>query len=216
MTTFREYRETMAGGAAPTYQLPKLPSDALEFQGERAGFVTRAVAAGIDVLLVFLTVLGTIAVLWMLSFIVDPVTSSSPETGQGQRIPSALAMVLYGYALNVVYWTVGWATGGRTIGNLIMGVRVVNFRGGRVRWIGAFIRALFCTLFPIGLLWVIISGANRSVQDVVLRTSVIYDWVVGIPGLGRGPQAPSDDRSGKGERSTSTSSSETEGSPSTS
>ncbi len=131
MTTFREYRESTASDAAPTHQVPKLPSAAVEFQGERAGFVTRAVAAGIDVFLVFLTVLGTIAALWMLSFIVDPVTSTSPETGQGERIPSAVAMVLYGYALNVVYWTVGWATGGRTIGNLIMGVRVVNFRGGR-------------------------------------------------------------------------------------
>jgi hypothetical protein len=30
--------------------------------------------------------------------------------------------------------------------------------------------------FPIGILWVAMSHENRSVQDVVLRTSVIYDW----------------------------------------
>jgi hypothetical protein len=37
------------------------------------------------------------------------------------------------------------------------------------------VRALLCVLFPVGLLWVLLSGENRSVQDVVLRTSVVYD-----------------------------------------
>jgi uncharacterized RDD family membrane protein YckC len=92
-------------------------------------------------------------------------------------------MVLYGYWLNWAYWTIGWATSGRTIGNLIMGLRVVNFQGRHPRWIGAALRSAFCTVFPFGLLWVIPSGANRSVQDVVLRTSVVYDWVISIPGF---------------------------------
>lgn len=186
MTTFREYRQAMASGVQPSYTVPTLPSDAIPFQGERAGFVTRAIAACIDVVLVIITVLLTAAAWWMISFIVNP---SDAAFGAG-RAPKVATMVVYGYFLNVAYWTVGWATGGRTIGNLIMGVRVVNFRGERVRWAGALIRALFCTVFPIGLLWVIVSGANRSVQDVVLRTSVIYDWVIGIPGLSRKPPAP--------------------------
>jgi uncharacterized RDD family membrane protein YckC len=190
MTTFREYRQAQADGHVSPRDLPTLPSDAIGFQGERAGFVTRLLAASIDVALVFITVLATVAVIWMLSFIINP---SDAAFGAG-RAPMVWPMVVYGYFLNLAYWTIGWATGGRTIGNLIMGVRVVNFRGGRVRWVGAFLRALFCTFFPIGLAWVIISGANRSVQDVVLRTSVIYDWVIGIPGLSSksgttGPQA---------------------------
>jgi uncharacterized RDD family membrane protein YckC len=191
MTTFREYREAMESGGAPELQLPTLPSDALAFQGERAGFISRAIAAGIDVLLVFLTVLGTIAVLWMLSFIINPTT---PATQDGARTPTVLAMVAYGYGLNVLYWTICWATSGRTVGNLIMGLRVVNFRGRHPRWVGSFLRACFCTVFPFGLLWVIVSGANRSVQDVVLRTSVIYDWVVSIPGFGVAPAHPQDAR----------------------
>lgn len=36
--------------------------------------------------------------------------------------------------------------------------------------------ALACALFPIGLLRVAVSQENRSLQDVVLRTSVIYGW----------------------------------------
>lgn len=189
MTTFREYRAAAESSVPADHQAPKLPSDALAFQGERAGFVSRVVAAGIDVVLVFLFVLGTMAVLWMLSFIIDPMSPTTPTTPAPDRLPEVATMIVYGYCLNVLYWTVGWATGGRTVGNLIMGLRVVNRRGERVRWGGAFLRALFCTVFVPGLLWVIVSGANRSVQDVVMRTSVIYDWVIGIPGLNRKPRA---------------------------
>lgn len=186
MTSFKEYRARTLDGHEPEHRVPNLPSDAVAYQGDRAGFVSRAVAAIIDVVLVFVVVLLTIAGVWMASFILEPV-SSAPSLNAADRLPEVGLMIAYGYALNVVYWTVGWATGGRTIGNLVLGLRVVNFRGERVHWVGAFARALFCTLFAPGLLWVVFSGANRSVQDVVLRTSVIYDWVVGVPGLTRKP-----------------------------
>lgn len=183
MTTFREYREAMATGMTPDHQVPTVPADAVPFQGKRAGFVSRALAAMIDVALVFLVVLGTIAVLWALSFIFASNAPVSSGTLAPDRIPGAAAMVLYGYWLNWAYWTIGWATSGRTVGNLVMGLRVVNREGRHPGWIGAALRSAFCTVFPFGLLWVIPSGANRSVQDVVLRTSVIYDWVISIPGF---------------------------------
>lgn len=192
MTSFREYRAAMASGQEPVINMPTLPSDAIAFQGERAGFVSRALAAGIDVFIVVLFVMGTMAVIWLASFIFQPVNTTTPSFGTGDRIPDIGFFIIYGYSLNVLYWTIGWATGGRTVGNLIMGLRVVNFRGQRMRWWGAFVRALFCTLFVPGLFWVIVSGANRSVQDVVLRTSVIYDWVIGIPGLRRAIPTPDD------------------------
>ena len=40
------------------------------------------VAAGIDVTLIFIVVLGTVAVLWMLSFIVNPTTPIEHVDGQ--------------------------------------------------------------------------------------------------------------------------------------
>jgi uncharacterized RDD family membrane protein YckC len=194
VTTFREYREAMARGVTPELQVPAVPSDVVDYQGTRAGFVSRALAATIDVALVFLVVLGTIAVIWALSFIFSPEAPGSTGSLAPDRIPGAAAMVLYGYFLNWAYWTIGWATSGRTIGNLIMGLRVVNYQGRHPRWIGAALRSAFCTVFPFGLLWVIPSGANRSVQDVVLRTSVVYDWVISIPGFRKAarvvPEAP--------------------------
>ncbi len=183
MTSFREYRERPAANPIDVIHANHtLPPGARGFQGQRAGFVSRAIAACIDVFLIFLVVLLTAAALWMMSFIIDPATAAVEPSS---RVPELIYMVLYGYFLNWLYWTVCWALSGRTIGNLVMGVRVVSRRGHRLGWSGAAIRSLFCAFFPIGLLWVIISGANRSVQDVVLRTSVIYDWVVGLPTLSR-------------------------------
>jgi uncharacterized RDD family membrane protein YckC len=31
--------------------------------------------------------------------------------------------------------------------------------------------------FPVGLLWCAADPARRSVQDIVLRTSVVYNWL---------------------------------------
>jgi uncharacterized RDD family membrane protein YckC len=183
VTTFREYREGGAGMATENTALRSMPKDARALQGERAGFISRLIAAGIDVTLVFLVVLGTVAVIWMFSFLINPV-STTPAFGDGARVPDIGVLIVYGYFLNWLYWTVCWATSGRTVGNLVMGLKVVNYRGHHQRWGGAALRSLFCTTFPFGLAWVIISGANRSVQDVVLRTSVIYDWVLKMPTLG--------------------------------
>jgi hypothetical protein len=47
---------------------------------------------------------------------------------------------------------------------------------GCIRSPPSFVRAALYAIFPIGLLWVLGSGQNRSLQDLVLRTSVIYDW----------------------------------------
>lgn len=193
MTSFREYQQARAHGMVPDHTVAELPTDAIRFQGERAGLVSRAVAAFLDFLLVFLIVLGTIAVIWMLSFVVAPINpvdiagtdSVQSVADRPRRVPSVGLMIVYGYVLNVLYWTIFWATSGRTVGNLLMGLRVVNRRGEHPGWLLSLLRAMFCTIFPVGLLWVAVSKSNRSVQDTVLRTNVIYDWVVGIPWLAR-------------------------------
>jgi uncharacterized RDD family membrane protein YckC len=36
-------------------------------------------------------------------------------------------------------------------------------------------------VFPIGLMWVLVSSRNRSVADIILGTAVIYDWGLVTP-----------------------------------
>jgi uncharacterized RDD family membrane protein YckC len=151
-------------------RLREVPKDVREFQGERAGIVSRLLANVVDLAVVA----GAVIALWLgwlaLLFLVDPRRTSYPQ-------PKWLAVIIVGSWISIAYFTASWATTGRTFGNHVLGLRVVNFRGEHLRWAGALLRAVFCVYFPIGLLWTVVSRQNRSLQDAVLRTSVIYDWV---------------------------------------
>jgi uncharacterized RDD family membrane protein YckC len=165
------------GGVSP------VPREARPYQGQRAGLVTRLVAAVIDGALVLATLLVAYLVLCGVLFLFDPLNFTFPD-------PNLVMSLAAGLVVTFVYLAIAWWAGGRTYGCLVMGLRVVNFRGDTMRLGGALVRALFCTLFPIGLLWVAVSSQNRSVQDTVLRSSVIYDWQP------RGATRPSNDTLG--------------------
>jgi uncharacterized RDD family membrane protein YckC len=154
--------------------LSPVPREARAYQGRRAGIVTRLVAAAIDAAVVGLVLLGGYAAIAGLLFVWDPRGFTFPELGVVVSLATALVVL-------VVYLTLAWRISGRTYGCLVMGVRVVSHRGDRLRLPGALLRALFCAFFPVGLLWVAVSPVNRSIQDEVLRTSVVYDWQPRIP-----------------------------------
>ena len=42
----------------------------------------------------------------------------------------------------------------------------------------ATIRAVLCVLFPLLLFWAVVDRRRRSVQDLIVRTAVVYDWKV--------------------------------------
>jgi uncharacterized RDD family membrane protein YckC len=147
----------------------RLPEGAREHQGHRAGVVTRTLAMTVDIAVVVGVLVGGWVTWAAARFIRSPETFSWPA-------PSWILVVSAFDAVAIVYLTVAWATSGRTFGGVLLGVRVVNFRGRRMRPSGALLRALFCVFFPLGLFWVAVSRSNRSVQDVVLRTSAVYDW----------------------------------------
>ena len=150
-------------------EVSPLPREARGYQGRRAGLVTRMVAAGLDGVVVALVLVGGYAGLSVLIFLIDPRGFSFPEVG-------LLFSMAWACSVLVVYQTLAWRLTGRTYGGAVMGLRVVDHRGGRLRLVGAFLRSLFCAFVPIGILWVAVSREHRSLQDVVLRTSVVYDW----------------------------------------
>jgi len=170
VTTFSEWQRGQGSHTAADYSIPE---DAREFQGERAGFATRFLASVIDVALVALLMMGIWLTIEILQLIFTPGVNVEP--------PRAATLVVWGYFITTLYWMVSWATSGRSIGAWVMGVRVVNRKSERVHWPIALARAAFSVGFPIGLAWAIVSKRNRSVQDVVLRTIVIYDWSVRPP-----------------------------------
>ena len=146
-----------------------IPHEARPYQGRRAGLITRTVAAAIDLGLVIIAMgVGYLGISAFL-FLLNPRNFTFPT-------PSLSLVSAIGYAAFVLYLAVNWMGTGRTYGNHIMGLRVVRGDGGRVHPLAAFARAVHYAILPIGLFWVLVSGQNRSLQDLLVRTSVIYDW----------------------------------------
>lgn len=163
---FSTYQRLLQAGEAPATD--PLPKAARLLQGTRAGFVTRALSVFIDIAVISIVVVAGWAATRFLIFVLHP-TQALPT-------PNATGLLIAGYVVMVLYWTVCWATSGRSLGAFLMGVRVRSRNGSRVGWARALARAVFCVAFPPGLIWSIVSHLDESVQDIVLRTSVVRDW----------------------------------------
>src|SRR5262245_20309889 len=159
----------MAMTVDPDDRVSAVPRDARPYQGQPAGVVTRLVAAVIDAFVVGAALLCGYFGLVGLVFLVRPRDFSFPQLGLVFSLMAAFAVAF-------VYLTVFWAVSGRTYGNLVMGLRVVRGSGRRLGLAGSAARAVLVLLLPIGVLWVPVGRGNRSVQDLALRTRVIYDW----------------------------------------
>jgi uncharacterized RDD family membrane protein YckC len=151
-------------------ELSLVPAEARRFQGTPAGIVTRLAANTIDALVtggvVLVAYLGFVAV----RFVMSPRSFQVP--------PAAPLWLTLGFiSVLDTYLAAAWWISGRTMGNHVMGLRVVTGSGRRVPLPRAVARALLCTGFPVGLLWCVVSPNRRSVQDLIVRTAVVYDWL---------------------------------------
>lgn len=90
--------------------------------------------------------------------------------------PAVFLSITAFVSMSIAYLTLCWATTGRTVGAIVMGVRLVTPRHGLLRWPVAALRAFLCVIFGFGLLWVAVDKRRRSLQDILLRTRVVYDW----------------------------------------
>lgn len=133
-----------------------------------AGVVTRILAALIDVVVVAAITAAVFGAVVAALFVVNPVSFSWPH---GLAAETTLVTVV----VAVGYLTVGWATAGRTVGGAVLGVRVVANSGATLGWTRSVCRAVLCVLVPLGLLWAAVSARRRSVQDLLVRSTVLYD-----------------------------------------
>jgi uncharacterized RDD family membrane protein YckC len=138
-------------------------------QGGRAGFVSRVLAAVIDLCLLWLIGLAILLLASLVRYLLlgPPFAVSNPP-------PDVLTPI--SFVVGVVYLSYFWGTSGRTPGQQLFGLRVVARGGGGIHAIRAIVRSVLCLVFPLGLLWVLVSRWNVSLQDLVLRSAVVYDW----------------------------------------
>ena len=146
-----------------------VPREARSFHGEPAGLVTRTLANVVDlIVVVLLLVAGYLATAGVLFL----------RRGASFTVPIVDYRLGYavGFAAWVLYMTFCWRTNGRTYGDSLLGLRVRTMSGEDLGGIRALIRALLCAIAPLLLVWVAISREQRSVQDLIVGTHVIYDW----------------------------------------
>jgi uncharacterized RDD family membrane protein YckC len=147
-----------------------VPSEARPYQGQRAGMVTRTIAAAVDALVVLLVMTVGLLSVNAVSFVLDP---------RGFQVVGNSQEVLIEVALGVatLYLAGSWTIVGRSYGCWLMGLRIVDRRGRSPRLVMALLRAGLYVFFPVGLLWCGVGRSRKSVQDLLLGTSVVYDWM---------------------------------------
>ena len=144
-----------------------------EHLGRRAGLVSRLLADAIDLVVV---VLIGFAALLVASAIRGLFTTGFEFVEVPQPARGTLAALLL-----IGYLGYGWGLEGRTLGKTAMGLRVVRDDGADLSPVRGMLRAVLYFLLLPGILWALVSRRNASLQDLVLRTSVVYDWGVPAP-----------------------------------
>ena len=151
-------------------EISAIPKEARGYQGHSAGVVSRFVANTIDAVVVGVMVGGIYLGGVSVKFLLDPLNFTWPDA----QLLASLTVTL---GLATFYLFLCWWLFGRSYGGHVMGLRVVGGNGRRLGPLRSLMRAAFCVFFPIGLFWCVISPERRSVQDVVLWTRVVYDWM---------------------------------------
>ena len=132
-----------------------------------AGIITRGMAAVIDLVVVLLIMSALYGGLILVRLVYSPAAFSLPSL-------NAVFSTVVTFGVAVLYLTGCWTVSGSTAGAVTMGLRVVGRRLQRVGLPVAFMRAVGCVVFPIGLLWAVVDRKRRSLHDIVFRTRVVY------------------------------------------
>jgi uncharacterized RDD family membrane protein YckC len=150
-------------------------SDAERLQGGRAGFVSRVAADGVDFLVVEVIYFGILLGIAVVRFLVTrhDFTLDAPQLW---------VTVVAQWFIIVLYLGTNWASTGRSIGKIMLGLQVMRADGSALTPRRAFTRAIFCATLWLSLLWIFVSRRNAALHDVVLHTKVVYSW--------RHPDAP--------------------------
>jgi uncharacterized RDD family membrane protein YckC len=144
---------------------------AVELQGRLAGFPSRVLADFIDVAIafaIFVLIYSGVSILW------DFFNSDTIQIKVQSPGINATGMALTA----LIYFTLGWASTGRTIGKQIMGLRAVRRDGTPMHTGRALGRAAVCVAFYPFVMWtVLFSRRNAGIHDMICKTVVVYDWI---------------------------------------
>jgi uncharacterized RDD family membrane protein YckC len=140
--------------------------------GHYAGPVSRALAIAIDIAASSaLFALGSATLAWVAR------TTLSIEITPDRAAPVWIG--IFTIWLFLYFW-VGLALVGKTIGKAILGLRVVDRNGSPLTPLRAGVRVIIqplsFALVGLGLVGAVVGRERRTLHDVVAGTVVVYDW----------------------------------------
>jgi uncharacterized RDD family membrane protein YckC len=155
-------------------------------EGQYAGFLSRAVGLVLDYAIIVVAVASTGLLVGLLfnAFRIDlttcSISTSNIPFGTQVCMAGRYFLGFFAIVFGPLYFLLFWMLTGQTIGQRVMGLRVVRLNGRRVgfwlslvRWIGY--QVCIFTL-GIGFLWVLIDNRRMGWHDKLARTCVIYAW----------------------------------------
>jgi uncharacterized RDD family membrane protein YckC len=118
------------------------------------------------------------ALVVIISFILAVVVSVVPLLiGWLIPIPANALIVPAGLIFSVIYYAGSWQKSGQTVGNTVMGIKVVGKDGSRLSWGKALLRYVGYIVSgiaaSIGFLWVAFDGRRQGWHDKIAGTYVI-------------------------------------------
>ena len=90
--------------------------------------------------------------------------------------PDVWVTVVAQWCIIVMYLGTNWASTGRSIGKIMLGLQVLRANDDALTPRRAFTRAVFCATWWPSLLWIFVSKRNAALHDVALHTKVVYSW----------------------------------------
>jgi uncharacterized RDD family membrane protein YckC len=159
-------------------------------QGQYAGFISRAIAFIVDILIVVvvIVVLSLAIALPLEQFLSIDINNCPPVAAWQDLLNLRTLTCLAGRWARIVlaalaapvYYTLFWTMSGQTPAQYLMGLRVVRTDGRRMVFLRSVIRFVgyFASLVTVGLgfLWVLIDDRRQGLHDKMARTVVVYSW----------------------------------------
>jgi uncharacterized RDD family membrane protein YckC len=154
----------------PTHRRTDFAPDVVTMQGRRAGIVTRGLAFAVDWGIVLA---GVPVIMWGIGVVQGLLNFETPTYPD---LPDWMPPIITG--LWTFWYFVGlWWFAGRTVGSVILGVRVVGRRHPSVGLLRSTIRfwVMVSTMWVLGEVWLALAKSRLALHDRAAGTQVIYD-----------------------------------------
>ena len=145
--------------------------------GHYAGFASRAIALVIDYLIILLLLF---IMVWFINSIPNLLNLQVINLNWLNSTVIFVSSTAFTLIIIYTYFNFFWFLTGQTLGNAVMGIRVVRTNGRRVGFLRGLVRSIgyLLAFIPLGLgfLWVLGDDRRQGWHDKLAGTYVIYAW----------------------------------------